>query len=117
MPPLHHANQNLRKASTDYINPTIDFWAKERTLAGNSQKGFACIIHLILLEFSQFPPKGLSWTGKNSIRQIVSGVSKRVVDIRRPKRKSGTNSKKIRNNPSSKRASRMFTSGRGVWLS
>jgi len=95
-----------------YISPAIDFWVKERTFPGDSEMGLTCIIPTISLEFLQFPPKGLSWIGKNC--QIVSGVSKRVVDIRRLKRKSGTNSKKIRSNPSSKRASLTFTSDRDV---
>jgi hypothetical protein len=34
MPTLLQANENLRKASVAYIKPTMDFWAKERTLAG-----------------------------------------------------------------------------------
>jgi hypothetical protein len=34
MPTLHPSDEKFRKASADYIKPAMDFWAKERTLAG-----------------------------------------------------------------------------------
>jgi hypothetical protein len=110
MPTLHLFCRNLRAQKLHQASDgPLD--EKEDT-DGDSEKGFACIISTISLEFLRFPSKGLSWIGKNC--QTVSGVSKRAASIRRLKRSSNTSFNIIRSNPSSKRASLIFAYDRDV---